>query len=95
MLKAKHVPLRTCVVCREKQPKWSLTRVVRTPDGQVRLDASGKLNGRGAYVCADGRHWGESQVRAKLGQALKTAVSAEDIERLAEEAGPESSGPAS
>lgn len=83
--KPKHVPLRTCVVCREKRPKRELLRVVRTPEGEVLVDETGKLNGRGGYVCrteTDSDHWGEKQIRAKLAQALKAEISESDIERL-------------
>ena len=45
--------MRTCVVTREKLPKQELIRVVRTPDGTVIIDSSGKANGRGAYVKKD------------------------------------------
>lgn len=46
----KKVPLRTCVISREKCPKQALIRVVRTPDGEVTIDLTGKQNGRGAYI---------------------------------------------
>lgn len=49
----KKIPLRTCVVTREKLPKQELVRVVRTPEGQVVIDESGKMNGRGAYLKKD------------------------------------------
>ena len=48
----KHVPLRTCIACRETKPKRELLRVVRTPDGHVVVDPTGKKSGRGAYICA-------------------------------------------
>ncbi|BDI32254.1 hypothetical protein CCAX7_43050 [Capsulimonas corticalis] len=53
-MKQRHVPLRTCVVCRETSAKRTLLRIVREPgdEGVVRFDGSGKANGRGAYVCA-------------------------------------------
>ena len=47
-MKVKKIPLRTCVVTREKLPKQELLRVVRTPEGEVLVDDSGKMNGRGA-----------------------------------------------
>ena len=47
----KKVPMRQCLGCREMKPKRELTRVVRSPEGQVSLDARGKAPGRGAYVC--------------------------------------------
>ncbi len=47
----RHVPQRTCVACRQTSAKRQLVRIVRTPDGRVTVDPSGKLSGRGAYVC--------------------------------------------
>ncbi len=49
----KKQPLRQCTGCGEMKPKAELVRVVKTPDGKVQLDRSGKLNGRGAYICRD------------------------------------------
>ncbi len=46
----KKVPMRSCVVTHEKLPKKELVRVVRTPDGNVIVDLTGKANGRGAYL---------------------------------------------
>ena len=48
----RHVPLRMCVACRKRRPKGELLRVLLTPEG-FRLDPTGKLPGRGAYVCRD------------------------------------------
>ena len=48
----KKVPLRMCVVCKNSKPKKDCIRVVKTDTGYV-VDATGKLNGRGAYVCKD------------------------------------------
>ena len=47
----KKVPMRTCIVCREEKPKRNLLRIVRAPDGEISVDFSGKLAGRGAYLC--------------------------------------------
>ena len=52
-MKVKKISLRTCVVTREKLPKQELLRVVRTPEGNVVVDDSGKMNGRGAYIKKD------------------------------------------
>ena len=52
-MKVKKIPLRICVVTREKLPKHDLFRVVRTPEGNVVVDDSGKMNGRGAYIKKD------------------------------------------
>mgnify|MGYP005958949567 FL=1 len=52
-MKVKKIPLRSCVVTKEKLPKKDLLRVVRTPEGGVIVDLSGKSNGRGAYIKKD------------------------------------------
>lgn len=52
-MKQKKLPLRKCVVTQEMLPKQALIRVVRTPEGDVVIDTSGKLNGRGAYLSKD------------------------------------------
>ena len=49
-MKVKKIPLRTCVITREKLPKKDLLRIVRTPEGEVLVDETGKMNGRGAYI---------------------------------------------
>ena len=49
----KKIPLRTCIITKEKLPKQELVRVVRTPEGNIVIDESGKLNGRGAYLKKD------------------------------------------
>ncbi len=54
MPRVRHVPERQCVACRQMRPKRELIRVVRTPGGEVRVDATGKVSGRGAYVCPAG-----------------------------------------
>ena len=50
-LKVKKIPLRMCLGCQEMKPKKELVRVVRTPEGEILLDPTGRHNGRGAYVC--------------------------------------------
>ncbi|MBI3998553.1 MAG: YlxR family protein [Armatimonadetes bacterium] len=51
MPRVRHVPQRQCVACRTMGPKRELVRVVRTPAGDVRVDTTGKVSGRGAYIC--------------------------------------------
>ena len=52
-MKAKKIPMRSCVVTREKCEKRDLIRIVRTPEGEVKIDLNGKMNGRGAYIKKD------------------------------------------
>lgn len=52
-MKQRKIPMRSCVLTREKLPKQDLIRVVRTPEGKVVIDLTGKQNGRGAYLKKD------------------------------------------
>jgi predicted RNA-binding protein YlxR (DUF448 family) len=52
-MKQRKIPLRTCVITKESLPKKELLRIVRTPEGDVKVDETGKLNGRGAYIKKD------------------------------------------
>ncbi len=80
--KGRHVPQRTCVGCREVHSKRLLIRVVRSPEG-IFVDPTGKMSGRGAYL-HDRRECWEKGMQSALANALKTALSAEDKERLSE-----------
>jgi predicted RNA-binding protein YlxR (DUF448 family) len=80
----KHVPQRTCIACRAARPKRELVRVVRTPEGTVLIDESGKRSGRGAYLCRQQVCWESALSQRKLDRALKVAVPAETIDRLRE-----------
>lgn len=51
MQKPKKIPQRTCIACREMQDKKSMLRIVRTASGEIRPDRTGKVSGRGAYIC--------------------------------------------
>ena len=50
----KKIPKRTCIACRMEKPKRELIRIVRTSEGKIFLDRTGKASGRGAYVCPEG-----------------------------------------
>ena len=80
--RVKHVPQRTCVGCRKVLPKRQMVRIVRTADG-VRVDPSGKLAGRGAYL-HDKRDCWVRGMRGALMHALKAELTAEDRVRLEE-----------
>ena len=53
MPKTKKIPMRTCIACRGEKPKKEMLRIVKNAAGEIRLDFSGKLAGRGAYICND------------------------------------------
>ena len=52
-MKTKKIPMRMCLGCNEMKPKKELIRVVKSPEGEISIDFTGKKAGRGAYICAD------------------------------------------
>ena len=82
-MKPKHIPQRKCVGCGEQRTKAELVRVVRTPDGTVTTDASGKLNGRGAYLCRGGAACLAKAIKARrFNRAFSCEVPAAVLEQL-------------
>ena len=74
----KHIPVRTCIVCRESSAKRALTRLVRTVDEGVQIDPTGKRNGRGAYLCSQPSCWQRALDSDVLAKALRTDLTEED-----------------
>jgi predicted RNA-binding protein YlxR (DUF448 family) len=66
--------MRTCSVCRQVRPKRSLTRIVRSPDGTVAIDPTGKAAGRGTYVCDAEACREPRRLAEAVNRALGTAV---------------------
>ncbi len=75
-----HIPQRTCVACRKVKPKRELTRLVRIPDGSVEFDTSGKMAGRGAYLCPE--CWEIRLKDSQLKRALRTTLTQDNMEQL-------------
>ncbi len=73
----KHVPQRTCIACREKGDKRGLIRIVRSPEGRVAIDPTGKANGRGAYLCHKPGCWQKALDTPILARALNTDINAD------------------
>ena len=76
--RSRHVPLRTCVICSNKAPKAELTRIVATPQGNVTIDPTGKLPGRGAYVCGVGDCAEQGLKRGRLEHLLRAKLKDEE-----------------
>lgn len=76
------VPTRTCIACSKSLAKGDLVRVVRSPEGEVRLDANGKAPGRGAYICLDAACFEKVRAKRLLAGKLRTKLSAEDYENI-------------
>ncbi|MBQ7466271.1 MAG: YlxR family protein [Oscillospiraceae bacterium] len=70
----KKIPQRQCVGCRTMKDKKSLLRLVKTPEGEILLDATGKKSGRGAYVCPDSECLKKARKSRALERALETAI---------------------
>ncbi len=73
----KHVPIRTCVVCGTSRPKRELIRIVRTPEGKVELDLTGKKPGRGAYLCPRVECWDLRVAIPRLQRSLRATLDEE------------------
>ena len=80
----RHVPERTCVACRSHSAKRGLIRLVRTPEGQVEVDPTGRRPGRGAYLCPQRSCWEEALARRALNRALRVVLTPQEIARLRE-----------
>lgn len=81
----KRIPMRMCTACREMKPKAELMRIVRTPEGEICIDATGKLNGRGAYICRSSECLAKAQKINSLGRVFGERLPEDTFERLYEE----------
>lgn len=82
MQKVKKIPQRQCVGCRIKRDKRDLLRIVKTPEGEIVLDATGKKSGRGVYVCPDPECLRKARKSRGLERALETTIPAEVYDGL-------------
>ena len=87
MQKVRKLPQRQCVGCREMKDKKALLRVVKSPEGQVSLDFTGKKSGRGAYVCHDVECLRRARKSRALERAFSTAIPAEVYDAMEAELG--------
>ena len=81
----KKIPMRQCMGCRERLAKREMIRVVRCVDGNVQLDFSGKLGGRGAYICPKGECLKKAIKSKALDRSLEVTIPQEVYQRLAQE----------
>jgi predicted RNA-binding protein YlxR (DUF448 family) len=84
-MKNKKIVMRTCSVTKEKLPKSELLRVVRTPEGNVVVDTTGKVNGRGAYIKKDLEVLEKAKKSRVLSRQLEVEISEEVYESIKEE----------
>ena len=88
----KKIPQRQCMGCRERKEKRAMIRVVRTPQGNVTLDFSGKLNGRGAYICPNPDCLKKALRSKALDRSLEVTIPEEVYARLEKEMEGQKSG---
>lgn len=81
----KKVPLRQCIGCNEMKSKKEMIRIIRTPEGEIVLDATGRKNGRGAYICPT-KECLKKAIKGKgLERSFKMPIPAEVYETLEKE----------
>ena len=83
-MKPKKIPMRMCVGCREMKPKKELLRAVRSPEGQVSLDTTGKKPGRGAYCCYNAECLRRALKQGQLDRQLEVKLTDEVNAQLTE-----------
>ncbi len=81
----KKIPLRKCTGCGEMKSKKELIRVIKTPEEEITIDATGKKNGRGAYICNSSECLAKAMKTKGLERSLKTAIPKEVYEELEKE----------
>ena len=70
----KKIPMRKCLGCNEMKPKRELIRAVKSPEGEISIDLTGKKSGRGAYICPDKACLRKARKGKRLERALDTAI---------------------
>lgn len=81
-MRQRKVPLRMCAGCQEMKPKKELIRIVRTPESEVLLDATGKKSGRGVYICPSRECLQKALKSNRLEKSLQHPISDEVMDRL-------------
>ena len=82
---AKKIPMRQCVGCGEMKTKKEMMRVLKTPEGPICLDTTGKKNGRGAYICPDPMCLKKAVKNKGLERSFKTAIDKSVYDNLEKE----------
>ena len=81
-MKVKKIPMRTCVITNERFPKKELLRIVKTPENEVKVDVTGKLNGHGAYIKSDLETLDKAIKTKALERHLDTVISDDVYEEI-------------
>lgn len=84
-MQQKKIPMRQCGGCGEMKPKKELVRVVRSPEGEISLDLTGRKNGRGAYICKSKSCFDAAVKRKSFYRAFGENLSEETVENILKE----------
>ena len=82
MIRNIKVPMRTCIGCQYKKPKKEMIRIIRTPDGKIEIDKTGKKSGRGAYLCGNIECLDIALRKNNLNRSLKQDIPLQTIDEL-------------
>ena len=83
--KVRKIPMRQCMGCNEHKPKMELLRVVRSPEGEISLDTTGRKNGRGAYICHDVKCLRKARKSRRIESNLECTIPEEVYDRMEQE----------
>ena len=81
----KKTPMRMCLGCGEMIPKLTLIRIVKTPEGEIKIDPRGKMNGRGAYICKNPKCLNKARKSRRIETALEISISEDVYLKMEEE----------
>ena len=81
-MKPRKIPMRQCLGCNEHKPKAQLIRIVRSPEGEISLDLTGKKSGRGAYICRDLKCLKKVRKSGRVAYNLACEISPEVYDRM-------------
>ena len=84
-VKPKKIPMRQCLGCNEHKPKKEMLRVLRTPEGEILLDFTGKKSGRGAYICYDAKCLKKARKSKRIDNNLGVNITDEIYDRMESE----------
>lgn len=84
-MKQKKIPMRRCTGCGEQKPKKELVRVVKTPDGEIHLDLTGKMSGRGAYICNNAECLKKARKSKRIDRTFEMTIPDEVYKQMEEE----------
>lgn len=84
-VRQRKIPMRQCTGCGERKEKRDLIRIIKTPEGEIIVDLTGKKNGRGAYICNSTECLRLARRRKSLERSLKTVISQEIYDKLEKE----------